>query len=129
MNPFPAQLPPPIVLTFAASDPTGGAGLQADLMTLSALGCHGLSVTTALTVQDTIGVASILAIDADWVEEQARTLLEDMPVAAFKIGLLGSAEAMVVIAEILADYPTVPVILDPVPVSYTHLTLPTNREV
>ena len=114
MNSFPAQLPPPIVLTFAASDPTGGAGLQADLMTLSALGCHGLSVTTALTVQDTIGVASILAIDADWVEEQARTLLEDMPVAAFKIGLLGSAEAMVVIAEILADYPTVPVILDPV---------------
>lgn len=114
MNPYPAQLPPPIVLTFAASDPTGGAGLQADLMTLSALGCHGLSVTTALTVQDTVGVASILAIDADWVEEQARTLLEDMPVAAFKIGLLGSAETIVVIAEILADYPTVPVVLDPV---------------
>jgi hydroxymethylpyrimidine/phosphomethylpyrimidine kinase len=92
MTTYPVHMPPPIVLSFAASDPSGGAGLQADLMTVSALGCHALSVTTALTVQDSLGVASILAIDADWVEDQARTLLEDMPVAAFKIGLLGSAE-------------------------------------
>jgi len=114
MNPYSAQMPPPMLLSFAASDPSGGAGLQADLMTASALGCHALSVTTALTVQDSVGVASILAIDADWVEDQARTLLEDMPVAAFKIGLLGSAENMLIIAEILADYPQVPVVLDPV---------------
>ncbi|EXI91089.1 MAG: Hydroxymethylpyrimidine/phosphomethylpyrimidine kinase [Candidatus Accumulibacter regalis] len=107
-------MPPPIVLSFAASDPSGGAGLQADLMTVSALGCHALSVTTALTVQDSLGVAGILAIDADWVEDQARTLLQDMPVAAFKIGLLGSADNILIIADILADYPLLPVVLDPV---------------
>ncbi len=107
-------MPPPIVLSFAASDPSGGAGLQADLMTVSALGCHALSVTTALTVQDSVGVAGVLAIDADWVEDQARALLQDMPVAAFKIGLLGSADNILVIADILADYPLLPVVLDPV---------------
>jgi len=105
---------PPIVLSFAASDPTGGAGLQADLLTLASMGCHPLSVVTALTVQDTRGVEGLLATDADWVNEQARTLLEDMPVAAFKLGVLGSAENAAAIAEILADYPDAPVILDPV---------------
>jgi hydroxymethylpyrimidine/phosphomethylpyrimidine kinase len=114
MNQHPAQLPPPIVLTFAASDPSGGAGIQADLMTMTALGCHPLTVTTALTVQDTAGVGSVLAVDSDFVEEQARALLEDMPVVAFKIGLLGSIENISVIAAILADYPGVPLILDPV---------------
>jgi hydroxymethylpyrimidine/phosphomethylpyrimidine kinase len=108
------QPSPPIVLCFSASDPSAGAGMQADLMTLSSMGCHPLSVITALTVQDTIGVDSILAIDADWVEDQARALLEDMPVAAFKIGLLGSVENVAVIAEIIADYPDIPLVLDPV---------------
>jgi hydroxymethylpyrimidine/phosphomethylpyrimidine kinase len=105
---------PPIVLTFAASDPTGGAGLQADLLTLASMGCHPLSVVTALTVQDTRGVEGLLAIDADWVSDQARRLLEDMPVAAFKLGVLGSAENVTAVAEIVSDYPDVPVILDPV---------------
>lgn len=105
---------PPLVLSFAASDPTGGAGLQADLLTLASMGCHPLTVVTALTVQDTAGVDSILAIDADWVLDQARMLLEDVPVAAFKLGMLGSPEAMAAIAEILADYPDIPVVLDPV---------------
>src|SRR5579859_1897583 len=105
---------PPIVLTFAASDPTGGAGLQADLLTLASMGCHPLSVVTALTVQDTRGVEGLLAIDADWVADQARRLLEDMPVAAFKIGVLGSVENVAVVAEIVSDYPDVPLILDPV---------------
>ena len=114
MNQRSATPSPPIVLTFAASDPSGGAGMQADLMTLSALGCHPLSVLTALTVQDTVGVASVLAVDAASVEEQARTLLEDMPVAAFKIGLLGSIENIAVIAGIVADYPALPLIVDPV---------------
>ena len=108
------QLSPPIVLTFAASDPSGGAGIQADLMTMSALGCHALSVITALTVQDTAGIDSLLAIDSDWVEDQARTLLEDMPVDVFKIGLLGSIENIAVIAEILSDYPDIPLVFDPV---------------
>ncbi|MGH8735836.1 MAG: bifunctional hydroxymethylpyrimidine kinase/phosphomethylpyrimidine kinase [Burkholderiales bacterium] len=105
---------PPIVLTFAASDPTGGAGLQADLLTLASMGCHPLSVVTALTVQDTRGVEGVLAIDAEWVADQARRLLEDMPVAAFKLGVLGSIENVTAVAEIISDYPNVPVILDPV---------------
>lgn len=105
---------PPIVLTFAASDPTGGAGLQADLLTLASMGCHPLSVVTALTVQDTRGVDDVLAIDSDWVIDQARKLLEDMPIAAFKLGVLGSIENITAIAEIISDYPEVPVILDPV---------------
>ena len=105
---------PPIVLSFAASDPTGGAGLQADLLTLASMGCHPLSVVTALTVQDTRGVEGLLVIDPDWVSAQARALLEDMPVAAFKLGVLGSAENAGAIADVLEDYPDVPVVVDPV---------------
>ncbi len=105
---------PPLVLSFAASDPTGGAGIQADILTLASMGCHPLSVITALTVQDTAGVDEVLVIEADWVADQARMLLEDMPVAAFKIGMLGSVETIAAIAEILSDYPEIPVILDPV---------------
>ena len=105
---------PPLVLTFAASDPSGGAGMQADLLTLSSMGCHPLSVVTALTVQDTSGVEGVLPIDADWVADQARALLEDMPVDAFKIGVLGSVENIAAIAEIVSDYPDVPLVLDPV---------------
>ena len=78
----------PAVLTFAASDPTSGAGLQADLLALASMGCYPLSVVTALTVQDTAGVEAFLPIDPDWVADQARCLLEDMPVAAFKIAVL-----------------------------------------
>ncbi|MEO8536289.1 MAG: bifunctional hydroxymethylpyrimidine kinase/phosphomethylpyrimidine kinase [Betaproteobacteria bacterium] len=105
---------PPVVLTFAASDPSGGAGLQADILTLAAMGCHPLSVVTALTVQDTTGVEGIMAIDSDWVSDQARALLEDMPIDAFKVGVLGSIENIAAIAEILSDYPDIPLILDPV---------------
>ena len=114
MKPISPKFSPPVVLTFAASDPSGGAGIQADLMTISSMGCHALSVITALTVQDTIGIDSILAIDANWVDDQARALLEDMPVDVFKIGLLGSVENIAVIAEILSDYPDIPLVFDPV---------------
>lgn len=110
----PASTPPAIVLAFAASDPTGGAGIQADLLTLSSMGCYALSVITAITVQDTAGVEDLLAIDSDWVADQARALLEDMPVVAFKIGMMGSVENIAAIAEIVSDYPDVPLILDPV---------------
>jgi len=105
---------PPVVLTFAASDPTSGAGLQADILTLASMGCHPLSVVTAITVQDTLGVEGIQALDAEWVADQARCLLEDMPVDAFKIGVLGSVEIIAAIAEIVSDYPDVPLVLDPV---------------
>ena len=105
---------PPAVLSFAASDPSGGAGMQADILTLASMGCHPLSVITAITVQDTSGVEAISPVDADWVADQARAILEDIPVAAFKIGVLGSAENVAVIAEIVSDYPDIPLILDPV---------------
>lgn len=108
------QSPPPIVLTFAASDPTGGAGIQADILTMTSMGCHALSVLTAVTVQDTVGVEDYFPLDAEWIADQARCVLEDMPVAAFKIGMLGSLEAIAAIAAIVADYPDVPLILDPV---------------
>lgn len=105
---------PPAVLVFAATDPSGGAGLQADLMTLVSMGCHPLSVVTAVTVQDTTGVDDILPIDAEWVADQARAILEDVPVSVFKLGVLGSVETIAAIAEIVADYPEIPLILDPV---------------
>jgi hydroxymethylpyrimidine/phosphomethylpyrimidine kinase len=105
---------PPIVLTFAATDPSGGAGLQADILTLSSMGCHALSVVTAVTVQDTVGVEDVMPLDAEWVADQARSVLEDMPVSVFKIGLLGSVEIIAAIAEVVSDYPEVPLVLDPV---------------
>lgn len=105
---------PPLVLVFAASDPTSGAGIQADLLTLASLGCHPLTAITALTVQDTFGVDSVHATDPDLLERQARTLLEDMTISAFKIGFLGSTENVVRVAEIVSDYPDIPLIFDPV---------------
>ena len=104
----------PAVLTFAATDPSGGAGLQADLLTLASMGCHPLSVVTAITVQDTSGVEGIQSIDADWVSDQARAILEDIPIAAFKIGVMGSVETIAAIAEIVSDYPEIPLVFDPV---------------
>lgn len=108
---------PPAVLTFAATDPSGGAGVQADILTLASMGCHPLSVITAITVQDTSGVEGISPVDSDWVADQARAILEDIPIAAFKIGVMGSLENIAVIAEIVSDYPEIPLILDPVFVS------------
>jgi hydroxymethylpyrimidine/phosphomethylpyrimidine kinase len=110
---MPAQSPP-IVMIFAASDPTGGAGLQADLMTVSSMGCHGVTVLTGYTVQDTAGVEDFVALDAEFVDDQARVVLEDMPVAAFKLGVLGSVEIVATVAEIVSDYPDIPLVLDPV---------------
>ena len=105
---------PPIVLVFSATDPTGGAGMQADVLTLASMVCHPLSVITAITVQDTMGVYDLLPKDADWIADQARCVLEDMPVVAFKIGLIGSVDNVAVIAEVVSDYPEIPLILDPV---------------
>jgi len=106
--------PPPNVLSFAANDPSGGAGIQADILTIASMSCYPLPVMTAITVQDTVGVEDIMSFDADWIDNQARTILEDMPVHAFKLGLLGSVEIIAVIAEIVSDYPEIPLIMDPV---------------
>jgi len=107
-------LPPPIVLTFAASDPSGGAGVQADIMTITGLGCYPVSVLTAVTVQDTVGVEDFFVLDAEWIIDQARALLQDMPVQAFKVGMVGSVEIVTAITEIVSDYPDIPLVLDPV---------------
>jgi hydroxymethylpyrimidine/phosphomethylpyrimidine kinase len=105
---------PPLVLTFAASDPTGGAGLQADLLTLAALGCHPLSVVTGLTVQDTSGVEHLEAVDAALVARQAERVLAETRVAAFKVGVVGTAANARAIAAIAAAHGQVPLVLDPV---------------
>jgi len=105
---------PPLVLTFAASDPTGGAGLQADVLTIAACGCHPLSVLTAVTVQDTRGVERIEALRAELVTQQAKCVLADSAVAAFKVGVLGSLENARAVAAIAAQHAAVPLVLDPV---------------
>jgi len=105
---------PPSVLVFAATDPTGGAGLQADLLAAASLGCHPLSVVTAVTVQDTAGVEEVQPLEAALVERQARRVLAETRVAAFKLGVLGSVENVRAVARIVAEQPKVPLVLDPV---------------
>lgn len=104
----------PTVMVFAGTDPSGGAGMQADIETLASMGCHATPVVTAITVQDTVDVYRYEALDASLVVEQARAVLEDIPVAAVKIGMLGSVEIVEVIHTLLVDYPNIPVVLDPV---------------
>lgn len=95
------------------SDPVGAVGTQADLATFAAFGCHGLSVTTAMLVADTARIEAVHPLDTDWLVDQARVLLEDMRVDAFKVGALGSIDQVSAIAEVLSDYPEVPLVLDP----------------
>lgn len=104
----------PVVLCFSGLDSTGGAGIQADIETLFSIGCHCAPVVTALTVQNTQNVISSSPCDPALLIQQSRAVLEDMPVAAFKIGLLGSIEAIEVVHTLLKDYASIPVILDPV---------------
>lgn len=104
----------PVVMTFAGNDPTGGAGIQADIEAIASMGCHGAPVVTALTAQDTTNVMRVEPVPATFVIEQARAVLEDMTVSSVKIGLLGSVENVEAIHTILVDYPDIPVVLDPV---------------
>lgn len=104
----------PKILTFAASDPTGGAGMQADLMTQTSLGCYPLSVLTAITCQDTSGVSDVLPIDPSIVEKQARLILNETKIDVIKCGVMASEENIKVISEIIKDYPDVPVVIDPI---------------
>ncbi|MHB1528399.1 MAG: bifunctional hydroxymethylpyrimidine kinase/phosphomethylpyrimidine kinase [Acidiferrobacteraceae bacterium] len=105
---------PPVVLVFAGLDPSGGAGLAADVQTLVALGCHPAPIATALTVQDTVGVQSFEPVPAALIIEQARTVLKDMPVAAIKTGMLGSMDTVAAVAGICRRYARIPLIVDPV---------------
>jgi hydroxymethylpyrimidine/phosphomethylpyrimidine kinase len=106
-----------VALTVAGSDPSGGAGIQADLKTFSALGAYGTAVLTALTAQNTRGVTGVHPVPAGFVGEQLRTLFADVTVHATKLGMLGTAEVVREVAAVLADRPGGPVVCDPVMVA------------
>src|SRR3546814_8716464 len=82
----------PVVLCLSGHDPSGGAGLQADIEALLAQACHAAPAVTALTVQDTVNVTDFRVLDREWVLAQANAVIADMPIAAVKLGMLGSAE-------------------------------------
>ncbi|MDZ7805162.1 hydroxymethylpyrimidine/phosphomethylpyrimidine kinase [Thiohalophilus sp.] len=109
-----SESPIPVVMCFSGLDPTGGAGIQADIETLASMGGHAAPIITALTVQDTVNASRFDAVDPMLLIEQARSVLEDMPIAAFKLGMLGSVEVIEAIHSILMDYPDIPLVLDPV---------------
>lgn len=104
----------PVVMVFGGNDPTGGAGIQADIEAVASMGCHAAPVITALTVQDTRNVIRFETVEPGLLIEQARAVLEDMPVGCFKLGMLGSVEIVEAIHSILTDYQAIPVVLDPV---------------
>lgn len=107
----------PVVLLFGGTDPTGGAGLAADILTTASLGCHPAPVVTAVTAQDTTGVKDYVRVPTELVIAQARAVLEDVAVAAFKTGMLCSTEIVSAVASIVDDYPDVPLVVDPVQTS------------
>jgi hydroxymethylpyrimidine/phosphomethylpyrimidine kinase len=97
-------------MTFNASDPSGAGGLAGDVATIAAMGAHALPVVTSVVLRDTAEVFDHSPIDADVVVEQARSILEDVTIAAWKVGFLGSAEGVSAVAEVLSDYPDVPLV-------------------
>lgn len=105
--------PSPLILTFGPADPVGALGIQSDVAVFGMHGCHGLSVVTGLLVADSARVDDIQPVDSSSVVEQARMLLEDMPVSAIKVGTMASLEQIAAIAEIVSDYADVPLVLDP----------------
>ncbi|MHC5909062.1 bifunctional hydroxymethylpyrimidine kinase/phosphomethylpyrimidine kinase [Streptomyces sp. S6] len=107
---------PPRVLTVAGSDSGGGAGIQADLKTMLALGVHGMSVVTAVTAQNSLGVQGAWELPADAVRAQYRSVVDDIGVQAVKTGMLASAELVETVAELLTTT-AAPVVVDPVGVS------------
>ncbi|MGW8762171.1 bifunctional hydroxymethylpyrimidine kinase/phosphomethylpyrimidine kinase [Streptomyces sp. NPDC055815] len=108
---------PPLVLTVAGSDSGGGAGVQADLKTMLALGVHGMSVLTAVTAQNSRGVQGVWELPAEAVRAQYRAVVDDIGVQAVKTGMLATAALVETVAELLAGTPGVPVVVDPVGVS------------
>ncbi|MCF8039545.1 MAG: bifunctional hydroxymethylpyrimidine kinase/phosphomethylpyrimidine kinase [Desulfohalobiaceae bacterium] len=116
-------------LTIAGSDSSGGAGIQADLKTFSALGCYGMSVITALTAQNTTGVRSIHPVPASFVREQLQAVLDDLGTDAVKIGMLFSAEIIREVAGVLREYVLGRIVLDPVMVAQSGDKLLEDRAV
>ncbi|MEG0052125.1 MAG: bifunctional hydroxymethylpyrimidine kinase/phosphomethylpyrimidine kinase [Comamonas sp.] len=101
---------PVCVLSFNACDPCGASGLTADITTIASVGGHPLAVVTGTYVRDTNRIFDHHRLDDEWVSEQARAVLEDLPVRAIKVGFVGSPEILTVIAEISTDYPDIPII-------------------
>ncbi len=106
-----------IALSIAGSDPSGGAGIQADLKTFAAFDVHGAAALTALTAQNTRGVFGVHGVPPDFIEAQIRAVLGDLAVDAIKIGMLGDVATIETVAKVLADYPEIPIVLDPVMVA------------
>ncbi|MCD8520444.1 MAG: bifunctional hydroxymethylpyrimidine kinase/phosphomethylpyrimidine kinase, partial [Alphaproteobacteria bacterium] len=104
----------PNVLSIAGSDPSGGAGIQADLKTFSALGCYGMAALTALTAQNTKGVAAVHAVPPEFLYSQLQEIFVDINVGAVKIGMAGTDDSIGVIVEILQHHKPPHVVLDPV---------------
>lgn len=104
----------PTILCFSGFDPSGGAGIQADIESIASMGGHAAPVITALTVQNTHNVLNVQPVDPTLFREQASTLLKDISIKAIKIGMVGSVEIIHAIHEILNQYPDLPVIYDPV---------------
>jgi len=104
------EAPPACVMSFNASDPSGAGGLAGDVSTIAAMGAHALPVVTSIVLRDTAEVFESHEIDPDVVVEQARGILEDVTIAAWKVGFLGSAEGVAAVAEVLSDYPDVPLV-------------------
>src|SRR5438045_1711882 len=105
------------VLTIAGSDSSGGAGIQADIKTISALDCYAASVITALTAQNTQGVQAIFDVSADFVRQQMESVFDDLSVRAVKIGMLHNEHIISAVASGLEKYKPQHVILDPVMIS------------
>jgi hydroxymethylpyrimidine/phosphomethylpyrimidine kinase len=108
---------PPAVLTIAGSDPSGGAGIQADLKTFSALGAYGTAVITALTAQNTQGVFGVHVVPTEFVIAQLETLVADVRLDAIKIGMLANADIVRAVGQFLRRHPHEHVVLDPVMVA------------
>jgi len=106
--------PPPVVLCFSGHDPSGGAGVHADIEAIVAADCHAASAVTCLTVQDTHDVKHLSPTDPKLFRQQAEAVLNDLPVACIKIGLISDAAICREIAELVAQYRDIPVVLDPV---------------
>ncbi len=104
----------PAVMVFSGVDPSGGAGLIADVEALASMGCHVAPLVTALTVQNTSDVFRYEPVDSMLLIEQARTVLEDIPIKAFKIGMLADTGTVEVLHTLLSDYPEIPLVYDPV---------------
>lgn len=113
----------PIALTIAGSDPSGGAGIAADLKTFSALGVYGAAVITALTAQNTTGVFGVHYVPADFIAAQIDAVFADLNVGAVKIGMLGNAEAAAAVAASLDRHRPRNVVLDPVMIASTGADL------